>query len=95
MIYFDPAVLGLPRIAHQEFLHEVGHNFDIDVLPEWARWRFRVLSGHLSMVWWHGVAEDFAETYRMCAWPTEAELPVQGLRLPGRLATVCRLIDRF
>jgi hypothetical protein len=57
-----------PRHA---FMHEIGHNFDADVMSEWARERFDALYGLSGP--WRGApgemtpSEWFAEAYAECS----------------------------
>jgi hypothetical protein len=79
MIWLGPEYGALE--THRDFLHELGHNFDDDVMTPGARARFRALSRHPSIPWAEpGLAELFAETYRQCALTTPAGTPIAGLR---------------
>jgi len=71
-IWIDEAG-AVSRRPREIFMHELGHNFDADVLPEWARERFDALEG-LGGPW--VITEEpqpmtpsewFAETYAQCA----------------------------
>ena len=55
----------------ETFLHEIGHNFDAYVMPEWARGRFDTIYG-LGGPWFANpgemtAGEWFAEAYAECA----------------------------
>ena len=71
--------------AKGSFFHELGHLFDITVLPEWKRVRFQEL-GHANGMPWDegGFAEEFAEGYAACsllaAMPADAHISL-GRRL--------------
>ena len=72
VIYMD-AVEDIGFYPRHDFMHEVGHNFDADVLPEWARERFDALYG-LSGPWRNPAepkemtpSEWFAEAYSECS----------------------------
>jgi hypothetical protein len=50
-------------------LHELGHLFDLRVMNNGDRRRFRKVLGASKRRWW-AVAEQFAESYSFCArWP--------------------------
>jgi hypothetical protein len=93
-----PGWLAGTRLA---FLHELGHVFDFTTLPEWARAQFRVLTGYATKPWADegerlGLAELFAESWRLCAWPAgrRSAVGIETLRRSGQLPRVCALIDR-
>jgi hypothetical protein len=80
-IWFDeaafalfPATGGMRNVRHV-FMHEIGHNFDQDVLPEWARGWFEEIYG-LEGPWSTDVEprsatapnELFAEDYASCSF---------------------------
>ena len=51
-------------------LHELGHVFDLTVMNDRDRGRFRRIMGRGSARWWRGrlpLAEQFAEAYSWCA----------------------------
>jgi hypothetical protein len=72
-IWLAPEMIGraFPRGT---LYHEIGHNVDADLLPEWMRIRFMAVLG-MSPPWSANVAEvdywppseKFAETYAECA----------------------------
>jgi hypothetical protein len=88
----------------QVFYHELGHNFDWYVLPEWARVRYLAILD-LAGPWEQPEAghqspnELFAESYAFCAMQpvthgggVAGQVPVGGWRVHNR---VCRLIGRL
>ena len=61
-------------VARHIFYHELGHNVDVDLLPEWMRWRFMAIMRLAGE--WIGSGEpvsslspneQFAEVYADCA----------------------------
>src|ERR1700759_95615 len=65
---------SLDGAARQIFYHEIGHNFDADVMPEWARERFDAIYGFGGPWLEPGVepevmtaGEWFAEVFSECA----------------------------
>lgn len=87
------------------FYHELGHNFDYYVLPEWARVRFSRLTGN-SRDWSadpSGPNEMFAEAYARCAITGPDFRGDPNLMITGNLGgirqttyrAICRLILRF
>ena len=97
-IWEDPQTI-LPR---ETFLHELGHNFDYYVLPEWARSYFRWLTDDFRD--WtadpNGPNEHFAMAYAACAltgakFRGDPELNIKGNGARIRQKTyrrVCRMI---
>src|SRR3954470_2026744 len=66
VIYIKPGLTG-PR---EVLLHELGHVFDLTVLGDRDRDRFRKVMGLPQTPWWSGtrpLAEWFAEAYHWCA----------------------------
>jgi hypothetical protein len=110
MIWIAPAmVVGFfPR---ETFYHELGHNFDTNVLPGWARERFMQILG-LEGEWnipsepkLYDPSEHFADAYAQCAkLPYVRQLPRLGLGpfgqtngIGGRVGhnQICRMLENL
>lgn len=91
--------------AREVFLHELGHNVDYYVLPQWMRERFQLLV-HEERPWTaepNGSKEYFASAYAKCAilgpkWDRDPGLSLNA-RSGGAPASlfrrVCRMLDRL
>ena len=97
--------IWFPEGDRETLYHEVGHNVDYYVAPEWIRYRFRVLTRDWRE--WttdpNGPNENFASAYARCAIlgtqiardPNIALGPNLSLMTKERFARVCRLLDRL
>lgn len=87
----------------ETFFHELGHNFDFYVLPQWGRDRFRwILADEREWtVRPDGPNEHFAETYARCAilgsrFHHDPHLSFGGRKIGGNLyRRLCRLVWQF
>jgi hypothetical protein len=91
---------GLPDARHV-LLHELGHAFDLLVLRQADRVRFRAIMRRPAWQWWTGrtpLAEWFAESYSWCARyarlvPLERTTAIYGYHPSAtQYARVCALI---
>lgn len=101
-IWFEGAAFG----NRQTFYHELGHNFDYLVLPEWARARYIALLGREPQPWLEPTQlsrspnELFAESYALCAFQLRitSGLAVRGQHPPGGRRVhneVCRIVTQI
>lgn len=97
--------IWFPRGDHETLFHEIGHNVDYYVAPEWMRYRFRVLTGDWRD--WeadpNGPNESFAAAYARCSVlgakfkgdPNIGLGPFNAMLSNHRFRQICRLLARL